>query len=45
MFYHLPFAGDDTGGYRAATAKSLPLLHTPQDARVLQEPFQTEAVD
>lgn len=45
MFYHLPFAGDDIGGYREATAKSLPLLTSPKHARILQEPFQTEAVD
>ena len=45
MFYHLPFAADDVGGYREATAKSLPLLTVPRDVRVLQEPFQTEAVE
>ena len=45
MFYHLPFAEDDHNGYRASTAKSLPLLTTPKNARILQEPFQTEAVD
>lgn len=45
MFYHLPFAGDDISGYREAAAKSLPLLTTPRDARVLQEPFQAETVE
>ncbi len=45
MFYHLPFAADDIGGYRATTAQSLPLITVPQDARVLQEPFQTESLD
>ncbi|WMJ83236.1 MBL fold metallo-hydrolase [Oscillospiraceae bacterium LTW-04] len=45
MFYHLPFVGDDVGGYRKMTAKNLPLITTPQDVRVLQEPFQTETVE
>ncbi|HWP52339.1 MAG TPA: hypothetical protein VN626_11655 [Clostridia bacterium] len=45
MFYHLPFAGDDIGRYREVTAKSLPLLTSAVDARILQEPFQTETVD
>ena len=45
MFYHLPFAGDDIRGYRSATAKSLPLLTSHKNARILREPFQTEAVD
>lgn len=45
MFYHLPFAGDDVRGYRKMAARSLPLFAMHRDVRVLQEPFQIEAVD
>lgn len=45
LFYHLPFAQDDINGYRDAAAKNLPLLDTPHDALLLQEPFQVATLD
>lgn len=45
MLFHLPFAFDDKNGYREATSKSAPLLTSPKDVRLLQDPFQVEIVD
>lgn len=41
---HLPFAGDDTHNYRAATVRSAARL-VELDTRLLMEPFQTEIFD
>ncbi len=40
---HLPFAQDDTCGYRPAAMKSVQLLEN-MDVRLLMEPFQTEII-
>lgn len=43
LVYHLPFAQDDSVGYRSAAERSVRLTDLP-DVRLLWEPFQTESV-
>ena len=44
LINHLPFAPDDTEGYRAAAARCAGSLAVT-DVRLLQDPFQTESYD
>lgn len=43
LLFHLPFAGDDLSGYRAAAEKALPLVRL-DDVRLLDNPLQREIV-
>jgi len=44
MFFHLPFAEDNISCYREFTFKALPLINSPEDVRLLSEPWQTEEI-
>ena len=44
LVFHLPFAGDDRAGYRAAAARMIGRLEGIPDVRLLQDPLQREEI-
>lgn len=44
LICHLPFAEDDRSGYRLAAQKSVPLLPSIDDIRLLERPLQVERI-
>lgn len=44
MYFHLPFAEDNISCYREYSFKALPLMSSPDDVRLLCEPWQVEEI-